>query len=109
MTLVLVLVVAAAVAWYLQDRQRPGADSSAAAQARHLRSPLVRLAGPVGIQTERGCQAYEWAAGAAGEEATAAHLKVLVRPPRSLTRDQDRTKGPALRPGPSCGPWPVSP
>ncbi|RWZ72070.1 NERD domain-containing protein [Streptomyces albidoflavus] len=78
MTLVIVLAVAAAVAWYLQDRQRPGAGSSAAAQARCLRTPLVRLADLAGIQTARGRQAQQWDAGAAGERATAARLRVLV-------------------------------
>ncbi|MGW6459122.1 nuclease-related domain-containing protein [Streptomyces sp. NPDC055078] len=40
MTLVVVLAVAAAVAWYLQDRQRPDAGASAADQARL--APLAR-------------------------------------------------------------------
>ncbi|MFE7323510.1 nuclease-related domain-containing protein [Streptomyces sp. NPDC057565] len=58
--------------------QRPGAGSSAAAQARRLRSPLVRLADLVGIQTARGRQAKQWDAGAAGEKATAERLKSLA-------------------------------
>jgi Nuclease-related domain len=78
-TLVLVLVVAAAVAWYAQARQRPGAGSSTAAQARRLRSPLVRLADLLGVQTVRGRQAKQWAAGALGEKRTAARLKPLTR------------------------------
>ncbi|MGW6391159.1 nuclease-related domain-containing protein [Streptomyces sp. NPDC055103] len=88
MTIVLVLVVAAAVAWYLQDRQRPGAGSSAVAQARRLRSPLVRLADLVGIQTARGRQAQQWAAGAAGEKATAARLKALARQGWTVLHDR---------------------
>ncbi|WP_434593367.1 nuclease-related domain-containing protein [Streptomyces sp. A5-4] len=88
MTLVLVLAVAAAVAWYVQDRQRPGAGSSAAAQARRLRSPLVRLADLVGIQTARGRRAQQWAAGAVGEKATAARLKPLVREGWTVLHDR---------------------
>ncbi|MGW3735178.1 nuclease-related domain-containing protein [Streptomyces sp. NPDC005148] len=80
MTLAHVVVVVAAVAWYLhRARWRPGAGSSAAAQARRLRSPLVRLAELVGIQTARGQQAKQWDAGVAGEKATAARLKSLAR------------------------------
>ncbi|WP_241193501.1 nuclease-related domain-containing protein [Streptomyces sp. ADI96-15] len=78
MSFVLAAVVVAV--WYFPGaRQRPGAGSSAAAQARRLRTPLVRLADLVGIQTARGRQAQQWAAGAAGERATAARLQVLVR------------------------------
>ncbi|MEU6928997.1 nuclease-related domain-containing protein [Streptomyces sp. NPDC046374] len=88
MTLVLVLAVAAAVAWYLQDRQRPGAGSSAAAQARRLRTPLVRLADLVGIQTARGRQAHQWDAGAAGERATAARLAPLARSGWTVLHDR---------------------
>ncbi|GAA3481921.1 nuclease-related domain-containing protein [Streptomyces yanii] len=69
--------------------QRPGAGSSAAAaQARRLRSPLVRLADLVGIQTARGRQAKQWDAGAAGEKATAERLKSLAW--RSWTVLHDR-------------------
>lgn len=88
MSLIAVLAVAAAVAWYFQDRQRPGAGSSAAAQARRLRTPLVRLADLVGIQTVRGRQAQQWAAGAAGEKATAARLKSLARQGWTVLHDR---------------------
>ncbi|WP_433916933.1 nuclease-related domain-containing protein [Streptomyces sp. NBC_01744] len=89
MTLAHVVVVAVAVAWYLQRlRRRPGAGSSAAARARRLRSPLVRLADLVGIQTGRGRQANQWAAGAVGEEATAARLKSLARAGWTVLHDR---------------------
>ncbi|MFC7791350.1 nuclease-related domain-containing protein [Streptomyces cinereoruber] len=88
MTLVVVLVVAAAVAWYLQDRQRPGAGSSAAAEARRLRSPLVRLAELLGVETARGRRADQWAAGAAGERATAARLAPLARSGWTVLHDR---------------------
>ncbi|MGA5497760.1 nuclease-related domain-containing protein [Streptomyces cinereoruber] len=88
MTLVFVLVVAAAVAWYLQARQRPGAGSSAAAKARRLRSPLVRLADLLGVETARGRRADQWAAGAAGERATAARLAPLARSGWTVLHDR---------------------
>ncbi|MEU2487093.1 nuclease-related domain-containing protein [Streptomyces sp. NPDC012617] len=77
MTLIVVLAVAAAVAWYLQDRQRPGAGSSADARARHLRTPLVRLADLMGIKTTQGALATRSEIGADGERRTAARLRVL--------------------------------
>lgn len=79
MTLLIVLVVAAAAAWYIQDRQRPGAGSSAAAEARRLRTPLVRLADLAGIQTAAGGRARNFVAGAVGEKATARLLRTLER------------------------------
>lgn len=88
MTLVVVLAVAAAVAWYLQDRQRPGAGSSAAAQARRLRTPLVRLADLLGIQTARGRQANQWDAGAVGERNTKARLAPLARSGWTVLHDR---------------------
>ncbi|MFF4388554.1 nuclease-related domain-containing protein [Streptomyces sp. NPDC001552] len=79
MTLALLLAGAAVAAWYYQRaQQRPGAGASAAAKARSLRSPLVRLADLAGIQTARGRQANQWAAGAVGERATAARLAPLA-------------------------------
>ena len=88
MTLLLVLAVAAAGTWFIQVRQRPGAGSSAAAQARRLRSPLVRLADLLGVQTVRGRQAQQWAAGAAGEKATAARLAPLARQGWTVLHDR---------------------
>ncbi|MEC3995204.1 nuclease-related domain-containing protein [Actinacidiphila sp. DG2A-62] len=86
--MVMLLVVAAAVAWYLQAQQRPGAGSSAAAQARRLRSPLVRLAELLGVQTVRGRQAKQWAAGSVGEKRTAARLKPLARQGWTVLHDR---------------------
>ncbi|THA54276.1 hypothetical protein [Streptomyces sp. A1136] len=66
MSFALFLVVVAAAAWYIQGQRRPGAGSPAAAQARSLRTPLVRLADLLGIKTAHGRQANQWAAGAVG-------------------------------------------
>ncbi|WP_199570574.1 nuclease-related domain-containing protein [Streptomyces murinus] len=89
MSFVVVLVAVAGFAWYFQGgRQRPGAGASAAAQARRLRTPLVRLADLVGIQTVRGRQAQQWDAGAAGEKATAARLKPLARQGWTVLHDR---------------------
>lgn len=80
MTHLLFLVVVVVALWYYPGGwQRPGAGASAAAKARRLRTPLVRLADMVGIQTARGRQAKQWDAGAAGEKATAARLTPLAR------------------------------
>ncbi|WNI31488.1 nuclease-related domain-containing protein [Streptomyces sp. ITFR-6] len=89
MTHTLVLVAFVVAVWYFPGgRQRLGAGSSAAAQARRLRTPLVRLADLVGIQTARGRQAQQWAAGAAGEKATAARLKSLARQGWTVLHDR---------------------
>lgn len=77
MTLALVLAAVAAVAWYISQRRRPGAGSSATARARELRTPLVRLADLIGIETVRGRQAGQFAAGAEGERRTGRMLAVL--------------------------------
>ncbi|MFD3978310.1 nuclease-related domain-containing protein [Streptomyces griseus] len=79
MILLVVLVVVAAIAWYLQDMQRSGAGSSAAVEARRLRTLLVRLADLVGIQTAAGDRARRFDAGAVGEKATAALFRTLTR------------------------------
>ncbi|KPI33332.1 NERD domain protein [Actinobacteria bacterium OV450] len=78
MSLALILAVAAAAAWYVQQQRRPGAGASAAAEARRLRTPLVRLAEAAGIETARGRHAKQWDAGVVGEKATAARLAPLV-------------------------------
>ncbi|WP_284576724.1 nuclease-related domain-containing protein [Streptomyces sp. 2P-4] len=88
MTLALVLVVAAAVAWYLQARRGPGAGASAAAEARRLRSPLVRLADLMGVETARGRRADQWTAGAVGERTTAARLAPLTREGWTVLHDR---------------------
>lgn len=88
MTLLLVLAVVAAVAWYLPAPRQPGAGSSAVAEARRLRTPLVRLADLLGIETARGHQANQWGAGAVGEQRTAARLKPLVREGWTVLHDR---------------------
>lgn len=88
MSLALILVAVAAAAWYVQQRRRLGAGSSAAARARRLRSPLVRLADLAGITTARGRQADQWAAGAAGEQATATRLRVLEQEGWTVLHDR---------------------
>ncbi|GGZ23637.1 hypothetical protein GCM10010387_16040 [Streptomyces inusitatus] len=88
MTLALVLAAVAVAAWYVQQHRRPGAGSSAAARARSLRSPLVRLADLAGIQTARGRQADQWAAGAVGERRTAARLRPLAREGWTVLHDR---------------------
>ncbi|MFD6935264.1 nuclease-related domain-containing protein [Streptomyces goshikiensis] len=87
MKVVLVLAVVAAVAWYFQQQAKPGAGASAAAQARRLRSPLVRLADLAGIETARSRQAGNWAVGAEEEKATAARLAPLAREGWTLLHD----------------------
>ncbi|MFD5788624.1 nuclease-related domain-containing protein [Streptomyces sp. NPDC127037] len=95
MTSLLPLVAVAGTAW-LYWRHRPsGAGASAAAQARRLRSPLVRLADLLGIQTARGRQASQWAAGAAGEKATAARLAPLARQGWTVLHDRALLTGKA--------------
>ncbi|MFD4315035.1 nuclease-related domain-containing protein [Streptomyces sp. NPDC058548] len=88
MSFALLLVAAAVVSWYLQGQRRPGAGSSAAAQARRLRSPLVRLADLLGIETARGRQENQWDAGAVGEKATAARLNTLARQGWTVLHDR---------------------
>ncbi|MEV3895353.1 nuclease-related domain-containing protein [Streptomyces anulatus] len=78
-TLSLVLVAVAAAAWYVQQQRRPGAGASAAAEARRLRTPLIRLADLLGIQTAAGQRARRFATGAIGEKATARLLRTLAR------------------------------
>ncbi|WTW95445.1 NERD domain-containing protein [Streptomycetaceae bacterium NBC_01309] len=72
------VVLLGASAWYLRQRHQGGAGASATARARSLRSPLVRLAEQLGITTARGRRAAQWAAGAAGEKATADRLAPLA-------------------------------
>ncbi|MDT0476232.1 nuclease-related domain-containing protein [Streptomyces sp. DSM 41014] len=60
------------------DRLRGrGPGASAAAHARHLRTPAVRVATALHIPTQRGRDAARWDAGAAGERRTAARLQPL--------------------------------
>ncbi|MXM66774.1 NERD domain-containing protein [Streptomyces sp. HUCO-GS316] len=75
-------------------RPAAGAGASSAARARALRTPLVRLASAVGIQTEAARLADRCDAGAAGERQVAALLTELtaqgwtVLPDRALPRGE---------------------
>jgi len=77
------LVAAAAFGWHYRQTltsRRPtvGAGASSRARARALRTPLVRIATAVGIQTEAARLADRCEAGAVGEEEVAALLEELV-------------------------------
>ncbi|MFJ3100356.1 nuclease-related domain-containing protein [Streptomyces sp. NPDC086835] len=89
MTLLTVALLAAA--WWTwrryRARSRTGAGASAAARARQLRTPLVRLADALGIDTRAGRQARRWEAGAVGEERAAARLAPLTRQGWTLRYD----------------------
>jgi hypothetical protein len=78
-------LLARAAAWL---RHRHGAGSSAAAQARRLRTPAVRLAELLGLDTRRGQAAARWAAGAEGERRTARLLAPLSGDGWTLLHDR---------------------
>jgi len=61
--------------WLRSRRHGPGA--SAAARARQLRTPAVRIADRLGIPTQRSRDADRWEAGAEGERRTALRLREL--------------------------------
>lgn len=85
MSLVAVLVLAAAVVWvYRRSQHRSGAGASAAARARQLRTPAVRLATLLGIRTRAERLARRYDAGAEGERRTARQINRprQRRPPR---------------------------
>lgn len=63
--------------WLRSRRHSTGAGASAAARARQLRTPAVRLADRLGIPTLRGRLAARSAAGAEGERRTAVRLAEL--------------------------------
>lgn len=80
LTPVLVVMVAAVLLWPAPTRTRPGRPgASAAARARRLRTPAVRIAAALGYSTRRGRLADRYAAGAAGEEYVARLLARLER------------------------------
>ncbi|NGO68543.1 nuclease-related domain-containing protein [Streptomyces boncukensis] len=92
------LVLAATAVWlyrhhYPYPRPRTGAGASAAARGRQLRTPLVRLAELAGIRTRAGRLAQRYAAGAAGELATAAQLAPLRREGWTLLHDRALPRG----------------
>ncbi|MGW1352808.1 nuclease-related domain-containing protein [Streptomyces sp. NPDC002409] len=82
MITILLLLAAAYVAhwwWTRKPTTRHDAGASAAARARQLRTPLVRLATALGIDTRAERQARNWEAGAVGEERAAGRLAPLAR------------------------------
>ncbi|MEW2567662.1 nuclease-related domain-containing protein [Streptomyces sp. NPDC047070] len=72
---------------WLRSR-RTGAGASAAARARQLRTPAVRIADRLGIPTQRSRQADRWAAGAEGERRTAERLRTLEREGWTVLHDR---------------------
>ncbi|WP_405759473.1 NERD domain-containing protein [Streptomyces sp. NBC_01420] len=94
MSLLLTLALAAA-AYYAWQRYgyRPGPGASAAARARRLRTPLVRLADLLGIDTEAGALARRSDAGAEGERRAAARLRPLSREGWTLLYDRALPRG----------------
>ncbi|MDX5570258.1 nuclease-related domain-containing protein [Streptomyces sp. ID05-04B] len=77
--------------WLRSRRHGPGA--SAAARARQLRTPAVRLAEALGIPTRRGREAAQWEAGAAGERRTAVRLAALEREGWTVLHDRALPRG----------------
>ena len=75
------LIAAAVYGWHRHQAlggRRAGAGASSRARARQLRTPLVRLATAVGIETEAARLADRCEAGAVGEERVAALLEELT-------------------------------
>lgn len=72
--------------WLRSRRTGPGA--SAAARARQLRTPAVRIADHFGIPTQRSREAARWHAGAAGERRTAERLRLLEREGWTVLHDR---------------------
>lgn len=75
------LILAAAAGAYLYFRRpsrRTGPGASAAARARALRTPWVRLTTALGVSTRGARQAARWQAGAVGEQRTAERLAPLL-------------------------------
>lgn len=78
--MITILFIAAAVGAYLYFRRpsrHPGPGASAAARARALRTPLVRLATAIGIDTRSERLASNSAAGSVGEQMTATLIDPL--------------------------------
>lgn len=94
MSLLLVIALAAA-GYYAWQRYgyRPGPGASAAARARQLRTPLVRLADLVGIDTRAGRLARQSEAGAVGERRAAARVKPLTREGWTILFDRALPRG----------------
>jgi hypothetical protein len=94
---VILFILLALAAWLyfsgvptrLRNRlRRPGAGASAAARARQLRTPAVRIADHLGIPTQRSRHAARWAAGAEGEQRTARRLASLDQDGWTILHDR---------------------
>ncbi|MFJ8852337.1 nuclease-related domain-containing protein [Streptomyces sp. NPDC102437] len=84
------LVLAAIAAWLYHRHNRrtqPGPGASAAARARHLRTPAVRLADALSIPTQRGQEADRYEAAVKGEKRTAAQIDPLRREGWTILHD----------------------
>ncbi|GAA2946193.1 hypothetical protein GCM10020227_11320 [Streptomyces flavovirens] len=79
MTFLLLAAAAIAAYYYLRRPRTPGggAGASAAAHARQLRTPAVRLADALHIPTQAGAEADRYEAGAAAERRTATRIDPL--------------------------------
>ena len=77
MTPIFLIVAAVAAYWFFRRPPRTGPGASAAARARALRTPWVRLATAVGISTRAEQLASNSVAGAVGEQLTAKLLAPL--------------------------------
>jgi Nuclease-related domain len=76
--ILLIAAVAVAYWYYRRPSRRTGPGASAAARARALRTPWVRLTTALGIPTRGARQAARWQAGATGEQRTADRLAPLL-------------------------------
>ncbi|MEW2066675.1 NERD domain-containing protein [Streptomyces sp. NPDC007346] len=79
--LALALTASAVYAWRRYNTRRgpsASAGASAAARTRQLRTPLVRLATALGIDTRAEREARNWEEGARGERRAAARLQPLT-------------------------------
>jgi hypothetical protein len=95
---VLLLAAAAVYGWRRHEAltgRRAGAGASSAARARQLRTPLVRLATAVGIETEAARLADRCEAGAVGERKVAAFLTELTAQGWTVLADRALPRGKA--------------
>ncbi|MEU7092981.1 nuclease-related domain-containing protein [Kitasatospora aureofaciens] len=91
---VLALIAAVVWAWHRYGKNGgSGAGASAAARARELRTPLVRLAALLGVETSAGRTAARWEAGAEGERRVADKLAPLAREGWTLRYDRKLPTG----------------
>lgn len=92
---ILLIAVALAAYWLYRRPRRTGPGVSAAARARALRTPWVRLATVLGIDTRAGREATRFEAGAVGERRTAARLALLEAEGWTVLHDRALPRGDA--------------